>query len=158
MRVFFRRPSRGNLHVLLSSSVPLILPLIWHCPRVRPRVQTHTRTDSGQQSRGYQSMKWKKKTNPLWTEPSVWAAQHLIQLIKWLISCSRWSVVQTMLWYGGGRVGGGWGGFPPYTHTLGLDRRTQLEREKQIILVLAAQVYTVDNSRGLWVMNWKAFN
>lgn len=54
----------GNLHVLLSSSVPLILPLIRHCPRIGPKVQTREPTDSGQQSRGHQSMKWKKKTNP----------------------------------------------------------------------------------------------
>lgn len=54
--------SRGNLHVVLSSSVPLILPLILHCPRVKPKV--HIQTKPGQQSRGYQSMKWKKKTTP----------------------------------------------------------------------------------------------
>lgn len=59
--------SRGNLHVLLSSSVPLILPLILHCPHVKPKV--HIQTDPGQQSRGYQSMKWKKKTTPLPRSP-----------------------------------------------------------------------------------------
>lgn len=77
--------SRGNLHVLLSSSVPLILPLILHCPHVKSKV--HIQTDPGQQSRGHQSMKWKKKTTPLPCSPRSnpsETAQHLIKLIKWL--------------------------------------------------------------------------
>lgn len=77
--------SRGNLHVLLSSSVPLILPLILHCPHVKPKV--HIQIDPGQQSRGYQSMKWKKRTTPFPHSPQsnpCETAQHLIKLIKWL--------------------------------------------------------------------------
>lgn len=77
---------RGSLHVLLSSSVPLILPLILHCPHVKPKV--HIQTDPGQQSRAYQSMKWKKKTTPSPSLPPCPAlsetAQHLIELIKLL--------------------------------------------------------------------------
>lgn len=83
--------SRGNLHVLLSSFVPLILPLILHHPPVKSKA--HMQSDPGQQSRGYQSMKWKKKTNPpphptippsLLTPPTSprQTAQHLIELIK----------------------------------------------------------------------------
>lgn len=88
--------SWGNLHVLLSSSVWLILPLILHCPHVKSKA--HTQTDPGQQSCGYQSMKWKNKTTPSLShcpQPSLCeSAQHLMELIKWLISYQGWSVDQ----------------------------------------------------------------
>lgn len=95
--LFCLSPLRGNLHVLLSSSVSLILPLILLGPRVKPKV--HIQTEPGQQSRGLQSMKWKKKTTllPSLTKPQRNSQAHLMRLIKWLISYWRWSVVHTML-------------------------------------------------------------
>lgn len=104
-RVFFcLTSSKGNLRVLLSSSVPLILPLILHCPHVKPKV--HMQTDPGQQSRGYQSMKWKKKTTPLPHSPLPKpgeTAHHLIKADKVAWSASRdgqRSTVATMPWRG----------------------------------------------------------
>lgn len=101
-RVFFcLTSSRGNLHVLLSSSVPLILPLILHCPHVKPKV--HIQTDPGQQSRGYQSMKWKKKTTPrslALPSPALWnsTAPDKADKVAWsATSAGQWSRVATML-------------------------------------------------------------
>lgn len=96
-------------------------------------------------SRGHRSMKWKKKTNP-----SVGAAQHLIQLIKWLIRPLK--VVS------GPDNAALWGREKKKSSRTRICLDLKTKHSWKIILVLAAQVYTVDNGGGLWVMNWKAFN
>lgn len=136
-RVFFcLTSSRGILHVLLSSSVPLILPLILHCPHVKSKV--HIQTEAGQQSRGYQSMKWKKKTTPSAslspTQPR-WNSTppDKADKVAWSAnSDGQWSTVATMLCRGN-------------IHLLKqIHRILQLQLEKQIIQLLVTWIYTGD--------------
>lgn len=100
-RLFFcLTSSRGNLRVLLSSSVPLILPLIQHSRHVKPKV--HMQADPGQQSRAYQSMKWKKNPPPSHTHtlptPNKWhdIAPDKADKVTWpATSDGQWSRVVT---------------------------------------------------------------